>query len=404
MTPLGFNVPTDGKPLVPRCVSCGLAAGCRSSRMQPSGEGRRSVLVVAEAPGEEEDAEGTQLVGKAGRRFRRELERLGWNLDHDCWKTNACCCFPGRGKNPTVGQIEACRANVLRAIDRLRPTTILLLGMAAVRSVVGHFWGGDVGDSLGRWVGWRIPCRKPNVWLCPLWHPSYLEREQDEMLDLWFRRHLEAALSLKGPPWSGEPPDLLRCVRLEYDVGRAAKLVEERIDGYPDDYVAVDYETDRLKPDHPDATVVSCALAWRTSDGSRAVAFPWHGEVTDAVGRLLRSTVPKIAGNLKFEERWTRRVFGHGVRNWAWDTVLAAHVLDNRPGVTGVKFQAWVLLGQRDYERAVGPLLKSDGGNARNRIREANMGDLLRYNAVDALVELEIALKQMEQIESGRVA
>ena len=78
--------------------------------------------------------------------------------------------------------------------------------------------------------------------------------------------------------------------------------------------------------------------------------------------------------------------------------MLAAHVLDNRPGTKSVKFLAFALLGQKPWDAEVGPYLKADGSGAPNRIDKVPLDDLLRYNGMDAIVEWEIAKIQRKEI------
>jgi hypothetical protein len=109
--------------------------------------------------------------------------------------------------------------------------------------------------------------------------------------------------------------------------------------------------------------------------------------------------IPKIAANAKFEERWTRKTFGHGINKWDFDTMLAAHLLDNKPGVCGLKFQAFVKLGQESYNDHIEPYLKADGSNEENRIKEIAIKELLIYNGLDSLLEWKLAKIQKREIE-----
>jgi len=188
-------------------------------------------------------------------------------------------------------------------------------------------------------------------------------------------------------------------VRQVLDPAKAAKWLRQaatRTTGA----VAWDYETNMLKPDGPDARIVSCAIAWGRTEPERCIAYPWHGEAIQATGELIRSPIPKIASNLKFEDRWTRKEFGHHVRGWAWDTMLAAHVLHNRPAITSVKFQAFVRLGMPVWNDKTERFLKSKGDAGVNQIlREIEIGDLLLYNGLDALIEFRVAIDQMRELE-----
>jgi len=333
----------------PRCGECGLYRKCRSPKMPVSGEGRRKVLVVAEAPGSIEDDEGVQLVGKAGQRFRDELDKIGVDLDEDCWKTNAVICRPP--SNEIVDTyIECCRPNLDRTIEELKPETIVLLGGSAVKSLITEDWSRDLGP-VGRWVGWRIPSQRLNAWVCPTWHSSYIMREEkkNKVVSVIFLRHLKEAFDLVGSPWE-EVPDWKKEVEIYECPETASEIIQ--LEGNRSKQIAFDYETDRLKPDGKDARIVSCSICF---DGRRTIAYPWESPAREATGSLLRSEVRKIGSNIKFEERWTKAEFGYGVRSWDHDCMQAAHVLDNRQGITSAKFQAYVRLGFPSWDERIGP-------------------------------------------------
>lgn len=384
---------------VPYCGACGLWRNCRSPKMPWSGEGLRGILVVGEAPGKTEDDQGSQFVGKTGNRLRDEFAALGVDLDRDCWKTNSLICWPGPGAdgkgnaNPTKEQVNFCRPNLFNTIQELQPTTVILLGNPAVESLIGRLWRPDPGP-ISRWAGWRIPDQTINAWVCPTWHPSFIVREEEKNPAqlLWWRRHLAAAVALESRPWPDGPPDYAAQVEIIYNADEAANALDWFIEqGFP---VAPDFETTTLKPDGPHTAIYTCAV----SNGDRTISYPWHGAAIVATQRLLRSPVPKICYHAKFEWRFTKAEFGHGINNIVWCGMNAAHVLDNRMSVTGLKFQSYVRLGQPQYNDAVEDYLKADGTNAPNRIRQVDLGQLLKYGGMDALLEVLIARHQMEEM------
>ena len=386
-------------PTQPRCGTCGLYKSCKSPKMELSGDGRKGILIVAEAPGADEDERGTQLVGKSGRLLRDELDELGIDLDRDCWKTNAIICRPKDNRTPSDAEIEYCRPNVLNAITELKPRTIILLGDSAVKALIGWLWRESPG-SIGRWIGWRIPDQRLNAWICPMWHPSYLLRPEkqyvaaDPRLVIW-REHLAAAVGLNKRPWK-TVPDWQSDVRVEMDDVIAAEELDGIVKWAKDRCIAVDYETNMLKPDGPDARIVSCAVAYGYSTGPTGViSYPWTKATAAATGRLLRSPIPKIIANQQFEIRWTLKEFGHGIDNIVWDTMQNAHIMDNRKGrVTSVKFQSYVLLGQSPWDEHIKPFLKAKYSNVPNRIHQIKIEDLLLYGGLDALLEYRLAIRQ----------
>lgn len=363
--------------------------------MEPTGQGRLGVLIVAEAPGRQEDEDGIQLIGDAGQLLRRSLDKIGVDLDRDCWKTNALACRPPRNRKPDNKEIDYCRPMVFNAIKEYQPKVILLLGLSAIKSVLGVHWNKTIG-KIGQWIGWQIPLQSSNTWICPTYHPSYLLHSQNdreyEAIKLWFDRHSEAAFRLDQRPWK-EKPDYYREISVIRDPDNAAARIREFI--RRGGAVSFDFETNRLKPDAADAQIVCCGVCWR---GRETIAYPWVGDAIQATGELLDSDLPKIGANKGFEERWSRRVFGRPVRNWAWCCVLSAHHLDCRKGICSVKFQSFVRLGLEPYNEDVEGYLTNTDATGRNRILQCDQEALLRYCGMDALVEYKIAQLQRREM------
>lgn len=378
-------------PIVAQCGACGLHKGCLSPKMPVYGHGKRGILLVGEAPGENEDKQGRPFVGKAGSLLVEVLEGIDpdFSIDRDCWRTNAIICRPPSNRAPTDKEVTYCQPNVIKALKQLRPDIVIPLGGSAVRSVIGHLWKDSPG-SISRWVGFQIPSRRLNAWVCPTFHPSFVLREAHNVgLRLWFERHLELALALDGPPYEEVPR--LPTIRKIYDSREASRLIDKAIELAG--LTAFDLETNMLKPDSDQAQIVSCAICWR---GEKTFAFPWDNYIAAAMRYFVQSDVPKIIANAKFEDRWIRSILGVPINNIFWDTMQAAHVLDNREGISSVKFQSFVRLGIEDYDRQIHPYLESKGTNLPNRIYDVPMEDLLQYNGLDAYYEYQIAYQQMQ--------
>jgi hypothetical protein len=194
-------------------------------------------------------------------------------------------------------------------------------------------------------------------------------------------------------PWSSVP-DWSKDVDVEINPDAAADKIARRFMFSP--LVAFDYETNMLKPDHPKAQVVCCAI----SDGKYTVAFPWHGAAAAAARLILASDKAKIGFNMKFEDRWSRDRLGVQVRNWRHDGMQVAHALDNRHQITGLKFQAFVRLGMSSYDDDVKPYLESDdgGGYGFNRVKDVPLPKLLLYCGLDALLEFKVYQSQRKEL------
>jgi uracil-DNA glycosylase family 4 len=381
---------------LPRCGLCGLSHGCKTPRMKPTGKGKRGVLVVAESPGSHEDERGVQLIGEAGQVLRRILKSIKVDLDRDCWKTNAVICHPKDNKTPADIQITACRPHLLATIKKYKPHTIILLGMTAVKSLTPVVWKDSVGSGLTKWVGWNIPSQKINAWICPTYHPSYLLRTKNDLLENMVQKHLKAAFRYTKRPWENVP-DYKEKIEIITRPSKAAAAIREMIGR--GECVVPDFETNCVKPEEPESEIICCSLC---QSGKRTISYPWSGEAIDATIELLKSPLPKVGANIKFEDRWSRRKLGFGVRGWYWDTMLASHVLDNRSGITSVKFQSFVRLGVEGYDAHIKPYLKSKGRERINRIKELPIVDVLLYCGMDSEVEWSIFRSQQKEMERLR--
>jgi uracil-DNA glycosylase family 4 len=361
--------------------------------MGVGGRGRRGILLVGSNPISTEDAQGKHMIGPAGEFLEKSLADIGIDMRRDCWMTNSLICRTQRDKRPTNLQIDYCRANLFNTIENIQPTVIVPMGNAAVASLLTRMWKESPG-GIERWAGWQIPGNDPNAWICPTYNPEDFLGEKNPIYGLHFAQHLEAMKELTAKPWE-VVPDYEKRIETHFDHNSAATAIREIIEA--GGLTAFDYETNMLKPDSKQAQIVSCSI--HSGKLNRTIAYPWHGSSILATQEYLQSHHPKIASNLKFEERWTKAVFKHGVRNWKWDTMLAAHILDNRTAVSSIKFQSFVWLGHPGYNDVVEPYLKSKGGsNDENSIKQLDTKKLLVYNGMDSLLEYKVAKLQMKTL------
>jgi len=99
---------------------------------------RRTILFVAEAPGQVEAQIGTILVGKSGTLIRsilRETE-FAMKLNAKLAFANAVACRPPNNDTPTEDEIQYCASNLLKNyISFIRPAAIVALGKVAFKSM-----------------------------------------------------------------------------------------------------------------------------------------------------------------------------------------------------------------------------------------------------------------------------
>lgn len=344
----------------------------------------------------QEDEEGRHWQGKVGRILQRTYRRLGVNLFEDCLNVNSVNCWPGKGnKKPTAKQIACCR-NVMveNALYKNQPELIMLFGSSALQSFLGHRWAGK-SDSLGgitRWRGFVIPDREFKTWVAPVFHPSYIARMDEEIETLWIE-DIERALEVsKNPLPKYKEPE----IEVINDL--------ERLYEIESDLTAFDYETTGLKPQASGHRIISCAIA-DTQDHVFAFEMPKkRKDQKPFLDYLENPNIGKVAANMKYEHIWSQVRLKTQVKGWDFDTMLAGHVLDNRPRISGLKFQTYINFGIIDYSSKVDKYLHAgDSGNDKNKIEELvsteeGLNDLLTYNAYDSIYELRLANMQIQEM------
>lgn len=390
---INSSIRPDGKTYT--CVSCGLYQKCKTPKMQPYGRFKKKILNIGEAPGEIEDNRGKPFQGITGSLLKETYRKLGIDLFEDCLNINAVNCRPiekGSNRTPTNYEIECCRKSIIKIIEEYKPKVIILLGFSAVYSLIGYRWKKDLG-TISKWRGWTIPDQDFKCWICPTFHPSYVERSNHGVEEvIWINDLKETFACLENPfPIYKEP---------EIEIIQDLSILKN----IKSDTIAFDYETTGLKPHYLEHKIISCAIA-DTPDHVYAFIMPKDSDKLDPlIDLLVDKNIKKIAQNMKYENTWSWVKLGIKVRNWFWDTMIASHILDNRSGITSLKFQTYVNLGIVDYDSEVSPYFQSidpKNANSLNRIfdlikKPGGISSLLKYNAYDAINEYRLAEKQRE--------
>jgi uracil-DNA glycosylase family 4 len=350
--------------------------------MPVTGQGRLGVLVVAEAPGESEDRQNIQLIGQAGQVLRDSLHGFGIDLDKDCRKTNAVRCRPPGNRKPTPMEIASCQSHIWEEIKAHPPKVILLLGQSALESFLLNRVKSP--GPIGRWRGFVIPDQKAKAWVCASYHPSYVLRCKEG----WVANgRTGPSTSVEENAFTSDLENALGYIRKPFSV---APIPEIKLHNYPEvaSYskveISIDYETTGLRPwKNKDHKIICCAFGWETG----ASAFPVSIESVDYLKAVLSDkSIYKIGHNIKFEHQWASHCLGVETQGWIWDSMLAAHMVDNRKHICGLKHQVYLNFGVESW---------GDDFEFGEDSIQAITDSLLRYNALDAWWTFNLAKKQM---------
>jgi len=119
--------------IIDNCLGCpyryGVAIG-------PRGNPASRIVLVGEAPGATEIAEGEPFRGRAGEVLWRAADEARL-LEGDLFITNSVACRPSHGR-PSDLAIRACHGRLVRDIEAHPRDVIVALGRTAVRAVTGR--------------------------------------------------------------------------------------------------------------------------------------------------------------------------------------------------------------------------------------------------------------------------
>jgi DNA polymerase-1 len=275
------------------------------------------------------------------------------------------------------------------------------LGREALKVLIGHRASGRANFTpFSKWVGWEIPDQDLGVYINPLDSPLHVLKSYDHpVIERKFLQGLEKAVKIK--PFYKTDYASETTVILEED-----KAIECLEDLRTRDYLAFDYETTGLKPQREGHRLLCVSF----SDGFHSWAFPIFDTVKfhKALMKVLRNKrVGKIAHNATYEQYWTKQMLNYEVNNLCFDTALAAHVLDNRKGIVGLKFQTYVNYGVIGYDSSVDKYMSAvpegedkKSSNRFNLLSDMDMAELCSYCALDSLFTYKLFEMQTFQLDS----
>lgn len=194
------------------CELCPALCTRRTGIVFGSGSSRAKVLVVGEAPGEDEDLVGVPFVGASGQRLMAMMARalpqtprlaeirqirqddafhrtLREYLDEFMFFTNVVMCRPtdeetGKNRKPTTQEIKNCKERLTRLIYAVDPDLIIAAGKKAAAALLGKSL--SIVNENGRIYDIRLDSPvtgKPVRYaMMAMVHPSYLLQVGDDAL------------------------------------------------------------------------------------------------------------------------------------------------------------------------------------------------------------------------------
>ncbi|HEY3889137.1 MAG TPA: uracil-DNA glycosylase [Caulobacteraceae bacterium] len=160
---------------------CGLKFEGARQAVFSRGVADAAVMVIGEAPGADEDAQGAPFVGRAGKLLDKMLGAAG--LADRVFITNTVFWRPSGNRNPTAQEQLVCAPFLERAIALVQPRLLLLAGGVSAKAMLQRPEG--ILALRGRWFDWTSADGALAVPALPTLHPAFLLRQPAAKKRAW---------------------------------------------------------------------------------------------------------------------------------------------------------------------------------------------------------------------------
>jgi DNA polymerase len=139
------------------------------------------VMLIGEAPGQEEDVQGLPFVGQSGQLLDKMLKAIGLTREKNAYIANVVNWRPPGNRPPTAEEISAFLPFLKRHISIISPKVLVLLGATAMKAVL------QIESALSRarkiWHMYEV--NGDYIKTLVTFHPSYLLRCPSQKEEAW---------------------------------------------------------------------------------------------------------------------------------------------------------------------------------------------------------------------------
>lgn len=154
------------------CKACGLHETRHNVVFADGNPNTAKIILIGEAPGENEDLQGIPFVGRAGKLLNEFLAQAEISRENDLYIINTVKCRPPKNRVPSEGEKAACREFLISQIEIIEPEIILFCGATALKS----FLPTKTPISKIRGEIFEVEINSKKYKGMPIFHPSYLLR------------------------------------------------------------------------------------------------------------------------------------------------------------------------------------------------------------------------------------
>ena len=141
-----------------------------------------NLMIIGEAPGQDEDEQGIPFVGRAGQLLNKML--LAINVDRkDVYVTNVVPWRPPQNRTPTEQEILEFLPFLQKQIEIIKPKFLYLLGTTAAKAILSTPL--NLGKLRGKWYEYNTPNLGSPINVLVSYHPAFLLRSPNYKKEAW---------------------------------------------------------------------------------------------------------------------------------------------------------------------------------------------------------------------------
>lgn len=149
------------------------------------GEGNQkaNILILGEAPGNNEDIEGRPFCGQSGQLLDNMFKSIGIPRS-ELYITNTLFWRPPGNRTPTEEEVSICRPFVEKHIALINPKIIVFMGSVAMKALIDTPL--TITKARRQTFDYSNEYLDGKIIKCtPMFHPSYLLRQSSKKKDAW---------------------------------------------------------------------------------------------------------------------------------------------------------------------------------------------------------------------------
>lgn len=146
------------------------------------GNSQAKILVIGEAPGQEEDLAGLPFIGRSGELLMNAFKSISLEREKNFYITNNIFWRPPGNRKPTDEEMEICRPYLAKIVEIIKPHAIICVGSVAAQNVL------QTEETISSMRNKIYTQAKSFIYtgkIFAIYHPSYLLRNPSKKYDMY---------------------------------------------------------------------------------------------------------------------------------------------------------------------------------------------------------------------------